>query len=131
MGLLSFFICCAIFFVSCDANVGKDMQTLNLENQLIGIGNAHNARHLGGYRIGNKVIKDDVLLRSGKLSDLSGEDSTLLADKYNVQCIYDFRGAEEIASDPDVVPADARHIALSISCPQKSVLLLTECRCCQ
>ena len=91
------------------------MQTLNLENQLIGIGNAHNARQLGGYRIGNKVVKDDVLLRSGKLSELSGGDSTLLADTYKVQCIYDFRGAEEIASEPDVIPAQARHMALSIS----------------
>ena len=115
MGLVSFFICCAIFFVSCDANMGEDMQTLNLENQLIGIENAHNARELGGYRIGNKVVREDVLLRSGKLSNLSGKDSALLCDKYNVQCIYDFRGAEEVAADPDVIPAGARHLPLSIS----------------
>ena len=115
MRLISFFICCAFFFVSCGTNVSEDMQSLNLENQLIGIENAHNARQLGGYRIGNKVIKEDVLLRAGKLSKLSGADSTLLCDKYKVQCIYDFRGAEEVVSDPDVIPAGARHLSLSIS----------------
>lgn len=115
MRLISFFICCAFFFVSCGTNVSEDMQSLNLEDQLIGIENAHNARQLGGYRIGNKVIKEDVLLRAGKLSKLSGADSTLLCDKYKVQCIYDFRGAEEVVSDPDVIPAGARHLSLSIS----------------
>ena len=115
MRQISIFICCIIFFVSCETNVSKDMQNLNLGDQLIGIENAHNARQLGGYRIGNKVIREDVLLRAGKLSKLSGADSTLLCDKYKVQCIYDFRGAEEIVSDPDVIPAGARHLSLSIS----------------
>lgn len=114
-GLVSFFVCCAILFVSCDSNMGDQMQVLDLKNQLIGVENAHNARQLGGYRVGNKVIKENVLLRSAKLSDLSGADSTLLSDKYKVQCVYDFRGEEEIVSEPDVIPAGARHIALSIS----------------
>ena len=114
-GVISFFACCVIMFVSCKSNDNMGVQELNLTSQLIGIENAHNARHLGGYRIGSKVIKENVLLRSGKLSKLSGADSTLLADKYKVQCIYDFRGESEVLSDPDVIPANARHLTLSIS----------------
>ena len=110
----NFFLCCAIIFVSCRTNVNKDMQELDLKSQLIGVENAYNARQLGGYCIGNKVVRENLLLRSGKLSDLSGTDSALLADKYRVQCIYDFRGEAEIASDPDVIPADARCLSLSI-----------------
>ncbi|MBO5920462.1 MAG: tyrosine-protein phosphatase [Bacteroidales bacterium] len=91
------------------------MQELDLKSQLIGIENANNARQLGGYRIGNKSIREDVLIRSGKLSGLSGEDSTLLASKFKVQCIYDFRGGDEFVSDPDVVPSGARYLPLSIS----------------
>lgn len=113
--LISFFACMAIMFVSCKANVSEVMQDLDLNSQLIGLENAHNARQLGGYCIGGKMVREDVLIRSGKISDLSGADSALLSDKYRVQRIYDFRGMEEIVSEPDVIPADARHIPLSIS----------------
>ena len=110
-----FFALCAILFVSCRRNVIKDMQALNLKNQLIGVENALNARQLGGYSIGSKVIKENLLLRCGKLSQLSGTDSALLTDKYKVQCIYDLRGEEEIVSERDVVPSGARYFPLPIS----------------
>ncbi len=95
----------------------SDMKTisLDLKNQQIGINTAHNARQLGGYIIGDKQIRNDLLLRTARLSDLSKEDSTLLADKYRVQCIYDFRGQEESMAAPDVIPGNSRHLMLSIS----------------
>ena len=65
--------------------------------------------------IGNQRIKDNLLLRAAKLSELSKEDSTLLCDQYKVQCIYDFRGKEESLSAPDVIPGKARYVSLALS----------------
>ena len=88
---------------------------IDLQNQLIGVSSAHNARQLGGYVIGDKQVKKDLLLRTARLSSLSAEDSLLLADKYRVQCIYDFRSEGEIQTAPDIIPGDSRHLPLSIS----------------
>ena len=103
-----------VMFVSCKTNVIEE-QEIVLKNQLIGITSAHNARQLGGYQIGNRKIKDNLLLRTAKISELSEQDSTLLCDKYKVQCVYDFRGQEESLSAPDVIPAGARYLSLALS----------------
>ena len=103
----------ALMIVSCKSKVAYTEPTL--ESQQIDITSAHNARQLGGYRIGNKRVKDDLLLRTARLSELSAEDSTLLADKYKVQRIYDFRGEKEILAAPDVIPGGASHRALSLA----------------
>ena len=92
-----------------------DIGMIELQNQLIDVSSSHNARQLGGYIIGNKQIKKDLLLRSARLSTLSSEDSLLLADKFRVQCIYDFRSAGEIHNAPDIIPGNSRHLPLSIS----------------
>ena len=107
-------ICIMVMFVSCKTN-DIDGQKIELKNQLIGLTSAHNARQLGGYQIGNQRIKDNLLLRSAKISGLSEEDSTLLAEKYKVQCIYDFRGKKESLSAPDVIPGKARYLSLALS----------------
>ena len=86
-----------------------------LESQQIGVTSAHNARQLGGYVIGDKRVKQDLLLRSARLSGLSAEDSVLLADKYKVQRIYDFRSEKEILAAPDVIPGVASHLSLSLA----------------
>ena len=112
--ILSTIIGIMVMFVSCQTNAVEE-QKIELKNQLIGLTCAHNARQLGGYRIGNQRIKNNLLLRSAKLSGLSEEDSTLLADKYKVQCIYDFRGKEESLSAPDVIPGKARYLSLALS----------------
>ena len=65
-----------VMFVSCQTNAVEE-QKIELKNQLIGLTSAHNARQLGGYQIGNQRIKDNLLLRSAKISGLSEEDSTL------------------------------------------------------
>ena len=105
----------ALMLSSCESNVSNEPQVLDLKSQRIGITSVHNARQLGGYRIGDKCVKADLLLRSAKLANLSLEDSTLLSDKFKVQRIYDFRSQEEILSDPDVIPGQATHLALSLS----------------
>lgn len=100
-------------FCACQTN--QSDEAIELNKQQIGITSIHNARQLGGYRIGDKHIKDGLLLRTARLSGLSAEDSTLLADRYRVQCIYDFRGQEESMTAPDVIPGDSRYMNLSIS----------------
>ena len=111
---LSITICIMVMFVSCKTNI-IDEQKIELKNQLIGITSAHNARQLGGYQIGDQRIKENLLLRTAKISELSEEDSTLLSDKYKVQCIYDFRGKKESLSAPDVIPGKARYLPLALS----------------
>ena len=111
---LSITLCIMVMFVSCKTNI-IDEQKIELKNQLIGITSAHNARQLGGYQIGDQRIKDNLLLRTAKISELSEEDSTLLCDKYKVQCIYDFRGKKESLSAPDVIPGKARYLSLTLS----------------
>ena len=73
----SIILCFMVTFVSCKTNV-VDKQKIELKNQLIGLTSVHNARQLGGYPIGKQRIKDNLLLRSAKISELSEEDSTLL-----------------------------------------------------
>lgn len=102
-----------ILAASC-ATMNENM-VIDLHNQQIGITSAHNARQLGGYIIGDKQIKKDLLLRTAGLFSLSDADSTLLADKYKVQCIYDFRSSEESQNAPDVIPGNARYVSLSIA----------------
>ena len=102
---------------SCKTEVVNEQENniqIELKSQLIGVTSAHNARQLGGYPIGDKQIKNNVLLRSAKLSELTAEDSTLLCDKYKVQCSYDFRGKNESFSAPDVIPRDARYLSLAL-----------------
>ena len=112
--ILSVIACIMVMFVSCKTSV-VEKQKIELKNQLIGLTNAHNARQLGGYRIGDQFIKKNLLLRSAKLSGLSKEDSILLGEKYKVQCIYDFRGKDESLSAPDVIPGKARYLSLALS----------------
>ena len=102
----------ALMIVSCKSKVAYTEPTL--ESQQIGVSSVHNARQLGGYIIGDKRVKQDLLLRSARLSGLSAEDSILLTDKYKVQRIYDFRGEKEILAAPDIIPHGASHLALSL-----------------
>ena len=102
-----------ILAASCTTKTGTAV--VDLQSQQIGLSSVHNARQLGGYIIGDKQIKKDLLLRTARLSALSAEDSLLLAEKYKVQCIYDFRSAGEIQTAPDIIPGSSRHLPLSIS----------------
>ena len=79
----SIILCVMVMFVSCKTNIVEE-QKIELENQQIGLTSVHNARQLGGYQIGNQRIKDNLLLRTAKISELSKEDSTLLC--INIRC---------------------------------------------
>ncbi|MEG0366235.1 MAG: tyrosine-protein phosphatase [Coprobacillus sp.] len=62
-----------------------------------------NFRELGNIKNkNNKVIKEQLLLRSGQLNRLSEHDSNILKTKYNLETVVDMRTQEEINNDPDV-----------------------------
>lgn len=113
--MLRFIVISFMMTLFCACQTNQSDEAIELNKQQIGTTSIHNARQLGGYRIGDKHIKEGLLLRTARLSGLSAEDSTLLADRYRVQCIYDFRGQEESLTAPDVIPGSSRYMNLSIS----------------
>ena len=60
-----------------------------------------NARQLGGYIIGDKKVRRDLLLRSGNLSKASSEAVATLHDKYKLALVTDFRSSMERGKAPD------------------------------
>jgi protein-tyrosine phosphatase len=60
-----------------------------------------NARELGGYPVGDKYIKNQVLIRSGSLSGASPEAVSILQDTYNLKHIVDFRMKDKSEKEPD------------------------------
>ena len=115
LNMIRYIIITFVMILSCSCQTDVQKEELELKNQLIGITGAHNSRQLGGYQIGNKKIKKDLLLRTAAISGLTEADSVLLADKYRVQRIYDFRGKNEAMTSPDVIPGNAGYLSLSIS----------------
>ena len=56
-----------------------------------------NARELGGYKTADgRTVKSDVLLRTGRLDDISDEDKYILQNEYHVSDVIDFRMDMEI-----------------------------------
>ena len=115
LNMIRYIIITFVMILSCSCQTDVQKEELELKNQLIGITGAHNSRQLGGYQIGNKKIKNNLLLRTAAISGLTEADSVLLADKYRVQRIYDFRGKNEAMTSPDVIPGNAGYLSLSIS----------------
>lgn len=115
LNMIRYIIITFVMILSCSCQTDVQKEELELKNQLIGITGAHNSRQLGGYQIGNKKIKNDLLLRTAAISGLTEADSIMLAGKYKVQRIYDFRGKNEAMTSPDVIPGNAGYLSLSIS----------------
>ena len=84
-----------------------------VEQYGIGLDGVVNARELGGYRIGDKVIVSNTFLRTGRL-DQAQSAAGVLAEKYRLLYIVDFRMSEEQESMPDIEVAGCTHIALPV-----------------
>ncbi len=75
---------------------------VTMESQSLGMTGISNARQLGGYITEDGMrIRDNILLRSGKLSDGTEEDILRLREVYNITEIIDLRTSAEISSAPD------------------------------
>lgn len=82
--------------------------------QSIGLTSVANARELGGYRIGDSIVKKSVLLRSGSLVDITEEDKKILSEKYHLSMLVDFRMRMETESFPDPEIGDAIYLKLPV-----------------
>jgi len=76
-----------------------------------GIGNA---RELGGYKIGDRTVKEGMLVRAGAMSQATKEDLNLLQSKYRIGTLIDLRMTPEYMSkkDPEVAGAVNYHIPI-------------------
>lgn len=82
--------------------------------QAIKLTSVGNARELGGYRVGDRVIKKGLLLRTASLAAISEEDKRVLLDEYKLGAIADLRMGSEIAIEPDPAMSDVCHQPLSV-----------------
>ena len=92
-----------------------DNNAISLQSQLIGLESVHNARELGGYAIGERRVRKGLLIRCANLNVLSERDSRILSERFHLGRIYDFRGLNEAALAPDIVPQGAVRISFSVS----------------
>lgn len=92
-----------VALAGCSTNTsGKVKNTVTQESQGIGLIGVENARQLGGYvNADGKMIKDGVLLRTGKLSSAIDADIKTLTEEYNLTEIIDLRATAEFKGDPD------------------------------
>ena len=74
--------------------------------------NIVNARDLGGIRIGNKVVREGLLLRTAHLHDASPEDIRKLSEHYHLRRIFDFRSYPEATLQPDSPVPGAEYLQL-------------------
>ncbi|MCR5410155.1 MAG: tyrosine-protein phosphatase [Lachnospiraceae bacterium] len=84
-----------------------------VEQYGIGLDGVVNARELGGYRIGDRMIVKDTFLRTGRL-DQAQSAAGVLAEKYRLLYIADFRMSEEQESMPDIKVPGCTHISLPV-----------------
>ena len=82
--------------------------------QTIALPGVGNARELGGYAIGGRHIKRNVLLRTAGLERATLEALDGLQNKYRVQTVIDFRMNAEKSSQPDPAIPGAENIHLPV-----------------
>lgn len=105
-------------FLFCDCSVTKNLSSeqyvrkVTYENQSIDLPGVSNARQLGGYVIGGKKIRKDVLLRTGNLGNASEQAASTLENKYHLAFIFDLRASLERNARPDKDVNGCRNIWL-------------------
>lgn len=84
-----------------------------MEKQGIELEGVSNARELGGYRIGDRIIRKNTLLRTGRLDKAQGAVG-ILSEKYALQYIVDFRMSAEQEKMPDIEVPGCEHLCLPV-----------------
>ena len=73
-----------------------------------------NTRELGGYPVGDTVIRKGVLIRSGNLVNAKPEAVLVLRDTYHLQTVIDFRSKDKRKNNPDAEIPGAKSISLPV-----------------
>ena len=93
----------------------------------IGLKGVKNDRQLGGYPTEDgRKVKENVLIRSGTLTNATAEDIALLTDVFNVKLIVDFRNETDIARNPDPSFNDAYYINIPVWDESLNAISLTD-----
>ena len=81
-----------------------------------------NIRQLGGYIGANeRRIKDNLLIRSGHLSNVNEDNLKLLSENYNIKTVIDFRTEFEREHKPDKHIEGAKEFWLPIISPNEDI----------
>ena len=82
--------------------------------QAIALAGVGNARQLGGYRIGDRRIREDVLLRTAGLNRIAPEAIEALQSRYHLQTVVDLRMSMERDLNPDPAIPGAQYLHLPV-----------------
>lgn len=80
------------------------------EAQTIDLPGVPNARQFGGYVIGDRQVRMDVLLRTGALANASEEALQSLHDRYKLALVADFRTSQERGKFADRIVEGTRYV---------------------
>lgn len=80
----------------------------------ISLSGVSNTRELGGYPVGDTVIRKGVLIRSGNLVNAKPEAVLVLRDTYHLQTVIDFRSKDKRKNNPDAEIPGAKSISLPV-----------------
>lgn len=85
-----------------DTDNKKIENVVTMESQTLGLEKVENARQLGGYYTEDgRRVKENMLLRSGKLINATEDDIAKLTDTYHLGTIVDLRTTSEIEQAPN------------------------------
>ncbi len=86
---------------------------------LVELDGTNNTRDLGGYKTQDgRIVKNGILFRSDKLSNLSLRDCNKLKD-LGIERIIDFRSETEKLKEPNIIPEGIEYIELPIEADKK------------
>lgn len=83
-----------------------------MSERYLNLNSVKNARELGGIPLsGGRMVRKGLLIRAGRLSDLSPEDRIALSQQWKLTEIIDLRNSAEIAEHPNQpIPGVTTHV---------------------
>ena len=96
-------LCCLLLLlVVLLCGCGKVENTVTAKEQTINMHTVSNARQLGGYKTQDgKTVREDVLLRTAALTDMTQEELDRLIREYDLAAVIDMRASYELAEEPE------------------------------
>ena len=117
MYALSLMIAALVTVLACEAALAGEgkVNVVDPETQSLNLPSIPNARQIGGYVTEDgRTVRQNVLLRTGWLTEASDEDIAALSDVYHVTTIVDFRGAMELTRTPDREVPGVEYVNISM-----------------